>query len=189
MNLYTHFSLQFDRNNIMVPTAENSVASIYNDLISSSPCPSIKLELISEDTSVDFSPPNTPFSGNSISNQTNFTGFSAPSSPASSITTATNTSATVKRGRGRPAKTHSYIPDPSQIQHLSEVQQKKVLERAKNNEASRKSRLKHKERDNALEREERELEQRNLELNRKLKEYKTMEKKLQRALKRQLFSG
>ena len=174
----------------MGPTAENSIDSIYNNLISSSPtCPSIKSEIICEDTSVSLSPPNTPYSVNSISNQTNFTGFSAPSSPASSIVTITNTSVTTKRGRGRPAKQHSYIPHPSQIQHLPETEQKKVLERAKNNEASRKSRLKHKERDNALEREERELQQRNLELNTDFKKYKRMESKLRKALQRQYMQN
>lgn len=169
----------------MGATAADSVHTIFNDLISSSPqCASVKSEINVDDITNDYSPPNTPFS--SISNQTSFIN-TAPSSPASSIATTSNTSITTKRGRGRPAKTHSDIPDRSQIQHLSECDQKKVLERAKNNEASRKSRLKHKERDNALEREEAELKHRNKELQKEWEEWMNIEKKLKNAMKRQYF--
>lgn len=166
----------------------STIADIMGELISSSPaCPSIKSENI-DDTTNDYSPPNTPFSFNSFSNQTSFVN-TAPNSPASSIATTTNASITTKRGRGRPAKTHSDIPDLSQFEHLSESEQKKMLERAKNNEASRKSRLKHKERDNALEREEIELTNRNMDLKIKLEEYTRMERKLKAALKRQIFQS
>lgn len=173
----------------MGPTAADSIRTIYFDLMSSSPkCISVKSEInLMDDTTNDFSPPNTPYSINSISNQTSFMN-TAPNSPASSIATTSNTSTTTtKRGRGRPAKAHSDIPDRSQIQHLSESEQKKVLERAKNNEASRKSRLKHKERDNALEREETELKTRHEELQKELQEWKKMEKKLKTAMKRQYY--
>ncbi|KNC32387.1 hypothetical protein FF38_04997 [Lucilia cuprina] len=166
---------QFNDDTMGQITAD-SVITIYNDLIStSSKCGSVKSEIIVDEITNDFTPPNTPFSFNSISNQTSFVN-TAPSSPASSI-------ATTKRGRGRPAKTHSDIPDRSEIQHLSESEQKKVLERAKNNEASRKSRLKHKERDNALEREEIELTHKNKELENQLMNLRKMEKKLKAALR------
>ncbi|XP_037821999.1 putative mediator of RNA polymerase II transcription subunit 26 [Lucilia sericata] len=171
----------------MGQTAVDSIITIYNDLISTSPkCDSVKSEIIVDEITNDFTPPNTPFSFNSISNQTSFVN-TAPSSPASSIATISNASFTTKRGRGRPAKTHSDIPDRSQIQHLSESEQKKVLERAKNNEASRKSRLKHKERDNALEREEIELTLKNKELENQLMNLRKMEKKLKAALHFKVF--
>ncbi|XP_065371635.1 probable basic-leucine zipper transcription factor S [Calliphora vicina] len=171
----------------MHTTAADSIKAIYDNLISTSPkSDSIKSEIIVDEISNDFSPPNTPYSVNSFSNQTSFIN-TAPSSPASSIATTTNASINTKRGRGRPAKTHSDIPDRSEIQHLSESEQKKVLERAKNNEASRKSRLKHKERDTALEREETELKHRYRELEVIWEDYIKMEKKLKAAVKRQYF--
>lgn len=180
------FILQNDESIDIMGPADNSMDTIYHRLISTSP--SIKSEEI-DDTTNDFSPPNTPYSVNSISNQTNFTGFmnTAPNSPASSIATTSNTSVTNKRGRGRPAKLHSDMPDLSQIQHLSETDQKKLLERAKNNEASRKSRLKHKERDNALEIEENALRLRHNELDSDLQKLRKIEKKLQEALRAQHF--
>lgn len=139
---------------------ENSI-DIFNSLISNSP---ERLKSEAEDTNTYESPilsPSTPFSYDaSASNQTNFTGCigTAPSSPSSSVNTSFNTSSNIsgstsKRGRGRPAKQHSDVPDLSTLHHLSENEKKKLLERAKNNEASRKSRLKNKERDQALEKE------------------------------------
>uniref|UniRef100_T1PDY9 Basic region leucine zipper n=1 Tax=Musca domestica TaxID=7370 RepID=T1PDY9_MUSDO len=173
------------------PAPEETTEDIFNSLIACSPHESsdsiltFKSEAIDMDyNSNDITPPYTPYSVNSSnSNQTNFSGIinQQPYSPAPSVAT---TCATTKRGRGRPAKIHSDVPDPSQLAHLPESEQKKVLERAKNNEASRKSRLKNKEREEAIEREERDLIQHNIYLNTEWQKLLRLEKKLRRACKR-----
>lgn len=174
------------------PAEENS-ANIFRHLISSSSPLVIKDEFDDPDYSNDISEPNTPYSVNSNSDQTNFSGVISrgPNSPTSSIATTSTSAATTttRRGRGRPAKLHSDMPDISQIAHLPESEQKKVFERAKNNEASRKSRLKNKERDIAIEREERELEQRYEQLNLEYQDHKRKEKKLRLACKRKHTKG
>lgn len=166
--------------------AENST-DIYNQLINSPHESIVKSEIDTGDYTNDITPPYTPYSVNSASQQTNFTGVinTAPCSPASSIATTNATSTTTRRGRGRPAKEHSDMPDLSRVQ--SEAERKKALERYKNNEASRKSRLKNKERDMATEQEERELSQRTEELEREFQMLKRIERKLRQALKRQHF--
>ncbi|XP_075158484.1 xrp1 [Haematobia irritans] len=148
----------------------------YSPAIGSS---SIKSEIVYSDFSNDISPPFTPYSSNSNSILIKID----PPSPSSSIA-STSASVTTKRGRGRPAKLHSDMPSISEIAHLPECERKKVLERAKNNEASRKSRLKNKERDMAIATEERDLTQRNSQLNMELETLQNIEKKLQQALKR-----
>lgn len=181
---------------------EETSEDIFNNLIACSPHDSssssssniidnIKTEINYLDyNSNDITPPYTPYSVNSSnSNHTNFSGIinilQQPHSPALSVaTTSTTNTTTTKRGRGRPAKVHSDMPDLSQLARLPESEQKKILERAKNNEASRKSRLKNKEREEALEREERELMQRHQQLNEELQELLCMEKKFKRACKR-----
>ncbi|XP_061392739.1 probable serine/threonine-protein kinase MARK-A [Musca vetustissima] len=176
---------------------EETSKDIFNNLIACSPHDSsssssniidnIKTEINLDYNSNDITPPYTPYSVNSSnSNHTNFSGIinilQQPHSPALSVATTSTT--TTKRGRGRPAKVHSDMPDLSQLARLPESEQKKILERAKNNEASRKSRLKNKEREEALEREERVLMQRHHQLNEELQELLCMEKKFKRACKR-----
>ncbi|XP_013101189.2 putative uncharacterized protein DDB_G0277255 [Stomoxys calcitrans] len=145
----------------------------------------IKSEADHSNFSDDISSSCTTYSCNSNSNQTNFTNIlnaSSPCSPTSSSCASTSTN--TKRGRGRPAKLHSDMPDLSQIAHLSETEQKKVLERAKNNEASRKSRLKNKQRDIEMEREELWLSEQNRKLEEEYQSIEHMRMKFQRALKR-----
>lgn len=89
----------------------------------------------------------------------------------------------VKRGRGRPAKEHSDVPDLDTIQHLSEDDRRKVIERAKNNEASRRSRRKNKDREQMLINEECELLQRNEQLKLRLAIVQAEQSKLMDLLK------
>ncbi|XP_073815807.1 xrp1 [Musca autumnalis] len=178
---------------IPITKPEETSEDIYNDLIASSPQEScdtivtVKSEVFDFDdyNSNGITPPYTPYSCNS--NQTTFSGIFnilQPHSPATSEATTCTTNVTTKRGRGRPAKEHSDMPDLSQLARLPESEQKKLLERAKNNEASRKSRRKNKEREEAIEREERELIQRNALLNMECEHLQRIERKLRRALKR-----
>ncbi|XP_068158044.1 uncharacterized protein Xrp1 [Drosophila tropicalis] len=107
-----------------------------------------------EETTNDFSAPNTPYSASSSSTaaptcQTGFAGFiTAPASPAVSIAstsqfTTTDTSVSGnKRKRGRPAKEHADGPDPELMSRMTDDEVKAYKDRIKNNEASRISRRK-----------------------------------------------
>lgn len=67
-------------------------------------------------------------------------------SPASSSVASTTTS----KRRGRPPKPLGSIPSPSEYSHLSSEDFKYVEMRSKNNEASRRSRMNRKGKENAL---------------------------------------
>ncbi|XP_030369395.1 uncharacterized protein LOC115620338 [Scaptodrosophila lebanonensis] len=109
----------------------------------------------------DFSAPNTPqstYSAVSSSKLTNRTGGSefitapvSPASPASTISTSQfsigSASGSVRRKRGRPAKEHSDGPDPELMSRLDDEERKAYTDRLKNNEASRQSRKKTKQRE------------------------------------------
>ncbi|EDW83224.2 uncharacterized protein Dwil_GK22747 [Drosophila willistoni] len=112
------------------------------------------LRSVEEETTNDFSAPNTPYSASSSCTaaptcQTGFAGFlTAPASPAVSIAstsqfTTTDTSITGnKRKRGRPAKEHADGPDPDLMSRMTDDEVKAYKDRIKNNEASRISRRK-----------------------------------------------
>ncbi|XP_004536086.2 putative uncharacterized protein DDB_G0282129 [Ceratitis capitata] len=131
--------------------------------------------------------PSTP---QSYTSATTYTNEYTPSSPAHSNISFnqlnTSSSASNKKKRGRPAKAHSDQPDPMQLENMSESDRKKLLDRAKNNEASRVSRRKNKQREES----EKEMEHKLLEENSKLKaEFSNINReklKLKRALERGL---
>ncbi|XP_017084909.2 LOW QUALITY PROTEIN: uncharacterized protein LOC108117156 [Drosophila eugracilis] len=114
-----------------------------------------------EETTTDFSAPNTPQSNYSASSscaaptcQTGFGGIlTAPASPAFSVTSTSLFSPspaggnTGKRKRGRPAKDHADGPDPELMSRMSGEERKAYEDRIKNNEASRVSRRKTKKRE------------------------------------------
>lgn len=121
----------------------------------------------------DFSAPGTPNSFYSISTstshapscQTEFAGFiTAPVSPAVSSTSTSAFSATTsinsntKRKRGRPAKEHADGPDPELMSKMTEEEAKVYRDRLKNNEASRVSRQKTRQREEEEKREEEDLQ-------------------------------
>ncbi|KAL9894776.1 xrp1 isoform 1-T3 [Glossina fuscipes fuscipes] len=141
------------------------------------------------DNTEDYLPP-TPCSSFSATNQSAFTDDS--NSPCSSKTQNQQyplDSVSTKRRRGRPAKMHSDIPDESKLNSMSKSERQKMLDRYKNNEASRKSRLKNKDRELRLIEEEKELQIKHNELERILETQRKMETKLTKALKRRHFSS
>ncbi|XP_034486393.1 serine-rich adhesin for platelets [Drosophila innubila] len=122
----------------------------------------------------DFSAPNTPYSAYSVSTSTStsnaptcHTGFggliTAPGSPALSTASTSQFSASAtsssgtKRKRGRPAKEHADGPDPELMSQMTGEELKQYQDRIKNNEASRVSRRKTKNREDAEKLEEDEL--------------------------------
>ncbi|XP_041447599.1 uncharacterized protein LOC111079350 [Drosophila obscura] len=144
--------LNFERPEAANPIIITSHAGIIEDLRSAE-----------EETTTDFSAPNTPHSYYSACSssvaatcQSGFGGFlTAPASPAYSVTStsqfsataSTNGNASSKRKRGRPAKEHADGPDPEKMSRMSEEECKAYMDRLKNNEASRVSRRKTKSRD------------------------------------------
>ncbi|KAH8313674.1 hypothetical protein KR067_010148, partial [Drosophila pandora] len=113
-----------------------------------------------EDTTTDFSAPNTPHSNYSASSSsvapTCHSGFggilTAPASPAFSVASTSQFSISAtgnsgKRKRGRPAKEHADGPDPELMSRMSSDELKAYQDRIKNNEASRISRRKTKKRE------------------------------------------
>lgn len=78
--------------------------------------------------------------------------YESPSSVSSCTTSYTEdySPSQPKRKRGRPPKTDSGPPSPSQYQHLPETEQRYQILREKNNEASRKSRLNRKEKEDKI---------------------------------------
>ncbi|XP_017493690.1 PREDICTED: hybrid signal transduction histidine kinase M [Rhagoletis zephyria] len=129
-------------------------------------------------TYTDEESPSTPQSSYS------FTTSTTPYSPAPSNISFNQQTNSNKRKRGRPAKEHSDQPDPAQLESMPDLDRKKLLDRAKNNEASRVSRRKNKEREEQEKATERKLLERNLMLRTRRKELVKMEKKLKRALMR-----
>uniref|UniRef100_A0A6P4FCW1 Uncharacterized protein LOC108048758 n=1 Tax=Drosophila rhopaloa TaxID=1041015 RepID=A0A6P4FCW1_DRORH len=151
--------LNFDRleaantsttNNTSINSITSTQAEIVEDLRSAE-----------EETTNDFSPPNTPHSNYSASCssavptcQTGFGGFlTAPASPAYSVASTSQFSPSPsngsngKRKRGRPAKDHADGPDPEIMSRMNGDERKAYQDRIKNNEASRVSRRKTKKRE------------------------------------------
>ncbi|XP_026839902.1 uncharacterized protein LOC6588102 [Drosophila persimilis] len=143
--------LNFERPEAANTTIITSHAGIIEDLRSAE-----------EETTTDFSAPNTPHSYYSACSssvaptcQSGFGGFlTAPASPAYSVASTSQFSATTstngnapKRKRGRPAKEHADGPDPEVMSRMDDEKRKAYIDRIKNNEASRVSRRKTKSRD------------------------------------------
>ncbi|XP_039491734.1 uncharacterized threonine-rich GPI-anchored glycoprotein PJ4664.02 [Drosophila santomea] len=144
-----------------------------------------------EETTTDFSPPNTPHSSYSASSscaaptcQTGFGGFlTAPASPAYSVASTSVFSPSPagglggKRKRGRPAKDHADGPDPELMSRMSSEERKAYEDRIKNNEASRVSRRKTKKREEEEKSAEDELVAENLRLRALADEVASQERK------------
>lgn len=128
--------------------------------------------------------PSTPQSCYSSSYSTIYKNTkTSPNSPAlSTISNATRTTSATKSKRGRPPKPHSDKPDPSLLLNCTESERKRLEDRAKNNEASRLSRLKNKQREDEEIEIEGRLQAGNDELNRIFRQLLKDEKKLKRAL-------
>lgn len=141
-------------------------------------------------------PPYTPSS--STTNHTIPAAFniisSSPNSPALSTNSAATTitssvlqQQTQRKKRGRPSKEHSDRPDPAQLEQLTEAGRKRLEDRAKNNEASRLSRKKNKQKEEAEIGEQNELVARNIAMKAELEHLEHITKRLKSALyKRQM---
>ncbi|XP_026831572.1 uncharacterized protein LOC6553877 [Drosophila erecta] len=149
-----------------------------------------------EETTTDFSPPNTPHSNYSASSscaaptcQTGFGGFlTAPQSPAYSVASTSAFSPSPsggisgKRKRGRPAKDHADGPDPELMSGMTSEEKKAYQDRIKNNEASRVSRRKTKKREEEEKSVEDELVAENLRLRTLADEVASKERKFKNFL-------
>ncbi|XP_017968652.1 uncharacterized protein LOC108659968 [Drosophila navojoa] len=146
----------------------------------------------------DFSAPGTPNSTYSISTSTSYapscqTGFAglitAPVSPAASIASTsafsatTSTNGNTKRKRGRPAKEHADGPDPELMSRMTENEAKVYRDRLKNNEASRVSRQKTRQREEEEKREEEGLQDTNNKLKCELHQLQGQVERLENHLK------
>ncbi|XP_039954178.1 bromodomain-containing protein DDB_G0270170 [Bactrocera tryoni] len=127
--------------------------------------------------------PPTPRSYTSTSTYTN---EYMPSSPSPSNISSNQQMNSNKKKRGRPAKDRSDQPDPSKLLKMSEAERKKLMDRAKNNEASRVSRRKNKLREEREIRLENELLEANNLRQAELMKLNKIKDKLKRALKRGL---
>lgn len=180
------------------PTTSTST-STSNTSISSSTHADIVEDLRSaeEETTTDFSAPNTPHSNYSASSscaaptcQTGYGGFlTAPTSPAYSTASTSVFSPSPasgisgKRKRGRPAKDHADGPDPVLMSSMkSEEERKAYQDRLKNNEASRVSRRKTKVREEEEKRAEDTLLAENLRLRARADEVASRERKFKKYL-------
>ncbi|KAH8283902.1 hypothetical protein KR054_005036, partial [Drosophila jambulina] len=152
-----------------------------------------ELRSAEEETTNDFSPPNTPHSNYSVSSssvaptcQTGFGGFlTAPASPAYSVASTSQFSSSAssnKRKRGRPAKDHADGPDPELMSRMSGDERKAYQDRIKNNEASRISRRKTKKREEEEKQAEDELMAENLSLRAQANDVALMERKYKKYL-------
>lgn len=192
-NLLILSYLQFE-----APTTSTST-STSNTSISSSTHADIVEDLRSaeEETTTDFSAPNTPHSNYSASSscaaptcQTGYGGFlTAPTSPAYSTASTSVFSPSPasgisgKRKRGRPAKDHADGPDPVLMSSMkSEEERKAYQDRLKNNEASRVSRRKMKVREEEEKRAEDTLLAENLRLRARADEVASRERKFKKYL-------
>ncbi|XP_067623840.1 putative uncharacterized protein DDB_G0282129 [Eurosta solidaginis] len=139
-------------------------------------------------TYTDEDSPSTPRSCySSFTTCTNEYMSTNPYSPVPSnfsSTQQTQSNNTSKKRRGRPAKEHSDQPDPAKLKNMPDSDRKRLLDRAKNNEASRVSRRKNKEREEQEKETERRLIQRNLALRARRNDLVKLEKKFKRALMR-----
>lgn len=71
---------------------------------------------------------------------------------------SSSTTGPAPKRRGRPPKTGSSLPSPTQYKHLSEADWRYMEMRNKNNEASRRSRINRKDRESLVEAECRQME-------------------------------
>lgn len=125
-----------------------------------------------------------PCTSNSVySDQSTSSGITTSGSGHDSTFTS-SASTDERRGSRRPDNYQNLIPDVSEIAHLPEIVRRTVLRRARNKISSRKSRLKNKEHNMAIEREERELINHNTKLNLELQNIRRAENKLRLACKR-----
>ncbi|XP_037955934.1 probable serine/threonine-protein kinase DDB_G0282963 [Teleopsis dalmanni] len=137
--------------------------------------------------------PYTPLScTSSHTNQTSFAGFTTvPNSPTPSSTSTSNAATkhcSNRRKRGRPSKQHSDRPDPSHLSRLSENERKRLEDRYKNNEASRQSRLKNRQREEAEIMEEQNLLEINAQLKIKFLKYSQIVEALKGIVKEKHFA-
>lgn len=102
------------------------------------------------DSSSDYSPPSSVQSRDSF-------GSSTSSAVVPSTSSATTAPAVPRKRRGRPPKTESRPISPTELLHMNESDARYVQMRNKNNEASRKSRINRKDREQTLEAEADEL--------------------------------
>lgn len=113
------------------------------------------------------------------------------SSESSSLTAVSTAETTTLRGstrkRGRPSKEHSDMPDPARLKQLSDAERKRAEDRAKNNEASRLSRLKNKLKEEAEIKEAKLLSKRNAAMKLELDNLNRVLAKLKRALQHRHF--
>ncbi|XP_017040952.2 nuclear pore complex protein DDB_G0274915 [Drosophila ficusphila] len=152
--------LDFDK--FMAGGINTSTNNTSNNIITITEAIVEDLRSAEEETTNDFSPPNTPRSNYSNTSssaaptcQTGFGGFlTAPASPAFSVASTSQFSpspaggtANGKRKRGRPAKEHADGPDPELMSRMNGDERKAYQDRIKNNEASRVSRRKTKKRE------------------------------------------
>ncbi|KAH8258124.1 hypothetical protein KR038_006249, partial [Drosophila bunnanda] len=189
--------LKFDRLEPATTTTSSSNSSTSNLTFTTaiiSQADIVKeLRSAEEETTNDFSPPNTPHSNYSASSnsvaatcQTGFGGFlTAPASPAYSVVSTSQFSSSAssnKRKRGRPAKDHADGPDPELMSRMSGDERKAYQDRIKNNEASRISRRKTKKREEEEKQAEDELMAENLSLRAQADEVALMERKYKKYL-------
>ncbi|XP_055850414.1 ras guanine nucleotide exchange factor B [Episyrphus balteatus] len=121
----------------------------------------------------------------SPSNSSSSTVYSTnPNSPAVSQYGSAN--GFKRKPRGRPPKQHSDLPNPEILRNLPESERKRIEDRCKNNEASRQSRQKNKEKQMILLAEEEHEEQRNAELKNKMRHLEKQHQRLKNILYRKL---
>ncbi|XP_055908355.1 transcription factor stalky [Eupeodes corollae] len=124
----------------------------------------------------------TPSPSNSSSSSTLYS--TNPNSPAVSQYGSNN--GTTRKPRGRPPKQHSDLPNPEILRNLPESERKRIEDRCKNNEASRQSRQKNKEKQLILLAEEEHEERRNKELKSRMKHLEKQHLKYKKVLYRKL---
>lgn len=131
-----------------------------------------------EDTSCSYDRLSSPISKYDYTD----TSSTAPQTPLST----SDYGITQRKRRGRPPKTQSTQPDPEELKNLSESERKYKLQRYKNNEASRQSRLNRKTKQEQNKEEEMYLQEINDDLAQKVKEWTQREEKLKNLLKRKI---
>ncbi|XP_037730777.1 mucin-17 [Drosophila subpulchrella] len=187
--------LNFDRLEATNTSTSNTNTSISTIVITREDIVE-DLRSAEEETTIDFSPPNTPHSNYSASSscaaptcQTGFGGFlTAPASPAYSVASTSLFSPSPaggtngKRKRGRPAKDHADGPDPNLLSRMNGEERKAYEDRLKNNEASRVSRRKTKKREEEEKSAEDELVAENLRLRALADDVASLERKYKKYL-------
>ncbi|KAH8383440.1 hypothetical protein KR009_008611, partial [Drosophila setifemur] len=183
--------LDFERLETATPTINTNASITTTTHIYTQADIEEDLRSVEEETTTDFSAPNTPHSSYSVSSatptcQTGFGGFlTAPASPAFSVASTSQFSTSAsgsKRRRGRPAKEHADGPDPELMSRMTNDELKAYQDRIKNNEASRISRRKTKKREEEEKQEEDELVSENQRLHAHHDELALAERKFKKFL-------